>query len=140
MATPFRLNVITQSRTLLTAEVTSVTAPGSEGYLGIWANHAPLATELIPGKLTVKNLTGHETVYALCGGFLEVSRNVVTILADAVEAPAEIDYERARRAAERARKRLEGPRGDIDVSRAEAALKRALVRMRLGHHQQPSRV
>ena len=78
-------------------------------------------------------------MYCLTGGFLEVSRNVVTVLADAVEAPGEIDYDRAKQAAERARKRLDGPREEIDVPRAEAALKRALLRMRLAHHQEPAR-
>ena len=62
MAAPFRLSVITQARTLLTDEVTSVTAPGSEGYLGIWANHAPLVTMLVPGRLTIKDLQGNEKV------------------------------------------------------------------------------
>ena len=129
--TPFRLFIITQAKTIFGGEVTSVVAPGSEGYLGIWANHAPLVTALVPGKLTVKGMDDNETVYALSGGFLEVSRNVVTILADAVEAPHEIDYDRAKAAAERARRRLDGSRENVDVDRAEAALKRALLRMRV---------
>lgn len=133
MAAPFRLSVITQARTLLTDEVTSVTAPGSEGYLGIWANHAPLVTMLVPGRLTIKDLQGNEKVYSISGGFLEVSRNVVTLLADSVEAPTDIDKERAKAAAERARERL-AKRGpgivDIDMTRAEAALQRALNRLK----------
>lgn len=139
MAAGFQLNVITQEKTVLSEEVTAVTAPGTEGYLGIWRNHAPLVTGLIPGKLTVRGTDGRETIYALSGGFLEVSRNTVTILADAIERPSEIDVDRARRAAERARERLAGRREEeVDFDRAEAALKRALMRMRLGHHQETS--
>jgi F-type H+-transporting ATPase subunit epsilon len=131
MPAGFQLNVITQARILMSGEVHSVTAPGSEGYLGIWANHAPLATALQPGKLTIKDSRGSEAVYAVTGGFLEVSRNVVTLLADAMEPPAEIDVERAEAAAERARKRLAERGPDIDLTRAEAALARALVRLKV---------
>jgi len=138
VANPFQLSVITQARTLMTGEALSVTAPGTEGYLGIWANHAPLVTALQPGKLTVKDGKGEESIYALSGGFLEVSRNVVTILADAIEEPSAIDYKRAKAAAERARKRLAGPRADVDVSRAEAALKRAILRMSMAHRKETS--
>ena len=61
------------------------------------------------------------------------------ILADAIEKPAEIDVDRAKEAAERARQRLAGRlEPEFDAARAEAALKRALMRMRLGHHQETS--
>ncbi len=129
---PFRLVVMTPERKVLDIEVTSLIAPGTEGFLGVLANHAPLITALDPGPLEYRRPDGTEEAVAVAGGFLEVSGNVATILADAVERPEEIDVDRARAAAERARKRL-ARRNDpaIDVARAEAALKRALNRLRM---------
>jgi len=128
----FRLTVVTPEKTVFEQEARSVIAPGSEGYLGILKNHAPLITALIPGKLTVTDADDRVAEYALSGGFLEVSHNVVTILADAIEPVDTIDLERAREAEKRARERLSHrSSSDIDSARAEAALARALNRIRL---------
>ncbi len=89
----FRLTVFTQEKAVLDQQVLSIVAPGSEGYLGVLRDHAPLVTQLMPGKLTVKDLGGNATVYVVSGGFLEVNHNTVTILADALERPEDIDVE-----------------------------------------------
>jgi F-type H+-transporting ATPase subunit epsilon len=128
----FKLSVVTPEKTVFEQDEISIVAPGSQGYLGILTNHAPLITALIPGKLTVTDAAGKTQDYALSGGFLEVSHNVVTVLADAIEALNRIDLERARKAELRAREYLSHrSRPDIDVPRAEAALARALNRIRL---------
>jgi len=137
MAIEFQISIITPARSLLTGDVRSVTVPGIEGYLEIRALHAPLISELAPGELTVVDASGREIHYAVASGFLEIFWSGVNILSDAIEGTAEIDFERARAAADRARARLAGPRDGVDVARAEAALKRALNRMRLsgGHRE-----
>ena len=127
----FRLTVLTQEKAAVDRQVLSVVAPGSQGYLGVLRDHAPLVTELVPGKLTVKDLSGEEAVYAVAGGFLEVSGNRMTILADALERPEDVDAARAQAAAQRARERLESRGRDVDVERAEAALRRALNRLKV---------
>jgi F-type H+-transporting ATPase subunit epsilon len=127
----FRLTVLTQEKTTVDKTVGSIIAPGTEGYLGILRDHAPLVTQLMPGKLTVKDLDGNETVYAVSGGFLEVNHNTVTLLADSLELGTEIDLERAEAAAQRARERLARKQTGIDFDRAEIALKRALNRQRV---------
>ena len=99
MPESFQLTVLTPVRTLLDERVESVVAPGSEGYLGVLANHAPLITALLPGKLAVRLAGGTNRIFALSGGFLEVSANQAVILADAMEEPGEIDVDRAKRAA-----------------------------------------
>ena len=127
----FRLAVLTQEKTTVDETVSSVTAPGTEGYLGILRDHAPLVTQLMPGKLTVKDLNGNETVYAISGGFLEVSHNTVTLLAESIEKGSEIDLARAEEAEKRARERLAKKDTGVDIDRAEVALKRALNRKRI---------
>lgn len=130
----FDLRLLTPERTVLETKVVSIIAPGSEGYLGILANHAPLITALVPGKLTIRESDTRgagEFVFAISGGFLEVSNNSATILADAIEPPEKIDLDRAKRARERAQERLRDMSGKIDAVRAEAALKRALNRIKI---------
>jgi F-type H+-transporting ATPase subunit epsilon len=125
------LNVVTPEKVIFEDEVISIVAPGSEGYLGLLTDHAPLITALVPGKLTVKDRDGKERFFCVSGGFLEVSNNVATLLADAAEAAKEIDIERARAALERAEKRLEAKRPEIDLARAQGALSRALNRIKV---------
>lgn len=127
----YTLTIVTPEEVVFEDEVVSIVAPGSEGYLGILTDHAPLITALVPGKLTVKDKGGKESVFSLSGGFLEVSNNVATVLADAVEPKEEIDVERARQALERAKERLQTKSQEIDVARAQAALSRALNRIKV---------
>ena len=128
---PFRLSVITQEKVAIDSDVVSVTAPGSEGYLGIWAHHAPLATALSPGTLSVVRTDGVTDEYALGGGFLEVSNNVVTVLADFIEHQGEIDEASARKDLEAALEDLENGAEDIDVEQVHEALKRNRIRLKL---------
>jgi len=81
----YRLQIITLEKTVFDKDVVSIIAPGSEGYLGVLANHAPLLTTLGSGQLTVKETPGKQYIYKLEGGFLEVSNNLATILADSLE-------------------------------------------------------
>ena len=134
MAAMFHLSVITPTRTLLDEEVTSIIVPGSEGYFGVLAHHAPLIAALAPGRLTVKTAAEETKVYALSGGFLEVSHNKAILLADAMETLEEIDIDRAKSAAERARKRIEDGDKLWDVPRASEALNRALNRIKQLDH------
>jgi F-type H+-transporting ATPase subunit epsilon len=130
----FRLTLVTQEKELFSLDVVSVMAPGSEGYLGIMARHAPLLTELDIGELKVTYPDGRVGFYALEGGLLEVSKEGAVVLADAAEPEEEIDEERARAARERARQRLEGALQDyeqLDFERARAALLRAINRLRI---------
>ena len=131
MAETFHLSLLTPERSLLEAEVVSILAPGSEGYLGILAHHAPLVTALQPGRLEIKDAEQNESIYAVSGGFLEVSDNKATVLADAVETPDEIDVDRAEKSLGRAKERLRDISGNSDVTRAEASLKRALNRIKV---------
>jgi len=130
MAT-FTLSIVTPEHILFEEEVESIIVPGAKGYLGVLANHAPLITPIEPGKMTVRKSASTEIIMAISGGFLEVSHNKATVLADAVEYADEIDIERARAAMERARQRVhERPEG-FDFDRATHAMKRAENRLKI---------
>ena len=78
----FLLRLVTPQKLLLEAEVAYIQVPGSEGYLGVLAHHAPLITALQEGKMEVRDAAGRTTAYHVTGGFLEVSDNRATVLAD----------------------------------------------------------
>ncbi len=126
----FTLEVITPDRIVLSdPDIVSVTAPGSEGYLGMLANHAPLMTELKIGKLDLRRRDGTKDAMAIAGGFLEVFENKVSVLAESAELASEIDVERAERSVKRAEERLAA--GEVDAARAHASLQRAMNRLNI---------
>jgi F-type H+-transporting ATPase subunit epsilon len=129
MAETFQLRVVTPERTVMQRDVVSVVAPGSDGYFGVLAHHAPMLAEIGVGRLTTTEDGGQQTVLAVSGGFAEVRDNGMTVLADAAEFREEIDRARAERGAERARERLDTRSASVDVDRAQAALYRALNRL-----------
>jgi len=127
----FNFSIVTPEKKFLEGKTVSLILPGSEGYLGILTDHAPLMTALVPGKVTIKDETGHEISIAISYGFVEVSANCATLLVDSAEFVSDIEVERARKALDRAKKRLADKAGDIDIPRAEKALARARNRIRL---------
>jgi F-type H+-transporting ATPase subunit epsilon len=129
----FHLTIVTPQETVFEETVASVIVPGVKGYLGVLAHHAPLITPLQPGKITIYLPQGAELILAISGGFLEVANNRATILADAAEQADHIDRERALRALERARDRLNNPKQyeSLALDRATAAFRRAQNRVRI---------
>lgn len=130
MARTLRLDVVTPDRTVLKEEVESVIAPAVEGYLGVLPGHAPMIVGLVPGVFTYRQ-SNKPHYLAVGGGFMEIARDRVILLADSAERPEEIDRKRAAAAKERAEKRLKERPPGLDVERAELALKRALARLRV---------
>ncbi|MCJ7751663.1 MAG: F0F1 ATP synthase subunit epsilon [Armatimonadetes bacterium] len=126
----YDLTVLAPDHSLFQGRVRSLIAPGAEGYFGILARHAPLVAQLGTGVLSVTGENGEASLFAVHSGFLEVEPDGVTILADTAEAATEIDIERARAAEERARQRIRLHQSDVDLARAEYALRRALARIR----------
>jgi F-type H+-transporting ATPase subunit epsilon len=129
MAEKIQLEVVTPDRLVVSEPVDIVMAMGALGEFGILANHIPFLTPLQPGELRFRKENQLEYM-VVTGGFAEVSNNKVTVLAEAAERAREIDLDRAKRARERAEKRLAQAKSEaIDYVRAEAALKRALLRL-----------
>ena len=128
MAERFKLTIVTPDREFYSDDVDMVEFNTTEGEIGIYQGHAPLTVIVKPGILTI---TQGETIKnaALHAGFVQILPEEVTVLAEIIEWPDEIDKERALAAKERAESRRGGGAG-IDVARAEAALLRAMARIR----------
>ncbi len=133
MANKIRLDIVTPERIVYSEDVNMVIARATDGDVGILPGHAPLVAGLDVWPLRVLNDEGERQI-SVCGGFIEVKPDKVTILAACAELPGEIDVKRAAAAKERAEGRLKDAQPDIDVQRAEAALRRALVRLRVAEH------
>ncbi|GIQ70857.1 F0F1 ATP synthase subunit epsilon [Xylanibacillus composti] len=127
------LEIVTPERIVYSEPVDMVSVRGAEGELGILPNHIPLVTPLRVAPVRVKS-EGKEEYIAVGGGFLEVRKDKITILAETAEKPGEIDVDRARAAKERAEKRLQSRMEEIDFRRAEIALQKALTRLDVSQH------
>jgi F-type H+-transporting ATPase subunit epsilon len=129
---PLRCEVVTAERTVFDDLVDMVVAPGIKGQLGILPNHAPLITALTFGELVIHRQDQEDEFIAIGGGFLEVGPDHVTILADSAERAEEIDLERAQEARARAKELMaQKQREDVDFARAEAALRRSVIRLKV---------
>lgn len=128
----FKLEIISPERSFYRGAATMLEYTTTEGEVGVYAGHIPMTQIIAPGVLTITEAEGTQKKAALLSGFVEILPEKITILAEAVEWPEEINEERARKAKERAEQRLSSKDDpSIDVARAEIALKRALTRLSL---------
>jgi F-type H+-transporting ATPase subunit epsilon len=125
----FLLEIVTPERKVYAQDVQMIVVKGAEGELGILPNHIPLVTPLKIAPVTVKKTGAPDERIAVHGGFMEVRKDKVVILAESAELPGDIDVERARAAKERAEKRLAAKKDEYDFRRAERALQRAMTRL-----------
>lgn len=133
MAQTIHLEVVTPSGAVVNEDVDIVSAQGYGGDFGVLANHAPFLSTIKIGSLIYKQ-GGAEQFLMVSGGFCEVSNNKITFLVESAETGRDIDVDRALRAKERAEKRLAEAKTQqekINVARAEAALQRALARIKV---------
>jgi len=120
--TPFHLSIVTPAKTVYEGEVSSVTLPAADGYLGVWAHHAPMVAAMRPGVLNFDDVENPDRglQYAVGGGFCEVSDNKLIVLVDSAEAAGEINYDSVRAELQRSREELKKHLNDADFD-AEAA-------------------
>jgi F-type H+-transporting ATPase subunit epsilon len=126
--TTMHVDVVTAERQLYNDEADTILAPGTEGQLGILPRHAALLTTLKAGEMLIK-LGGAEEPFFVSGGFLEVSNNKVTVLAETAEHAEEIDQARAEAARRRAQEHLEQAQSDVERAELLGALERAVARI-----------
>jgi F-type H+-transporting ATPase subunit epsilon len=136
---PMRLEIVSAERAVLTEDdVDQIVVPSADGQLTILPRHASLVALLQPGELRIRR-RGEEQAFAISGGFMEVHRSHVRILADAAEHTDEIDVQRAQEAEERARALLSNPRRVDDLPAAYAALRLSQVRLRVARRRRDNR-
>ena len=128
----FQVEIITPERVFYTGEATMIEFTTVEGDIGVYKNHIPVTTVLAPGIVTITEEDGQKKA-AVHSGFAQILGDKVTLLAEIAEWPDEIDFSRAEEARSRAERRLASHEADLDVARAEAALKRAMVRLNMKH-------
>lgn len=135
MATPFHVQLLTPEREVFAGEAIHLYARGSVGYLGVLAHHAPLLTSLEPGVMSIRLPDQSQRHFVVTGGFLEVSSNRATVLADAAEPASEIDAAAAERALVEARQLLAMPRvgaqgeADLERERLQAQAEQAAAKL-----------
>jgi F-type H+-transporting ATPase subunit epsilon len=124
------IEVVTADRELYNGEAEFISAPGLDGRMGILPGHAALLAVLTTGGLRI-DLRGSEETLFVSGGFIEVANNHVTVLADTAEHAEEIDTARAEEARRQAQERLADVHSATDRAALQAALQRALFRLKL---------
>ena len=127
------VEILTPERVVMQTEADAVVVPAVDGELGILSQHAALLAELQAGEIRLRRGDQIE-LFAVSGGFIDVRENRARIFVETAEMAQEIDAERARQAAERAKAALRNPQRDMSLEEAEAALRRALARLRVAEN------
>lgn len=128
MAEMFELKIIEPDGMFFEGQASFLEFTSVMGEMGVYANHIPLTTILAPGVVKIHN-DGQVKKAAVMGGFIEIQKDRITVMAENAEWPDEIDVERAKAAKKRAEERLQKKDAGLDTARAEAALKRAMARI-----------
>jgi F-type H+-transporting ATPase subunit epsilon len=127
-----KFEIVTPEKTVLKEDVVEVTVPTAEGEVTILPHHAPLVANLKPGVLVLKKADGQVDVAFTAGGFLEVLRNKVVVLADTAERAEEIDLAKVEEAKARAEKDMKEVRHEDaqEFARVAAQLEHELAKTR----------
>lgn len=123
------IEIITPYKVTFNGIAESITIPGTMGSFQVLRNHAPLISTIDIGVIKIVVNKDKTLYFATAGGTVEVNKNKVIVLANSFEAVESIDLERAKKALERAKKRIEEKIPGTDLSRAEDAVKRATNRI-----------
>ena len=122
--------IITPQGVYKEMDVDIINIDTTEGQQGILPNHLPIVTMLKIGKITTDE-NGSRQEYAIAGGLFYFRDNKAEVLTDAIENKEEIDVDRAKRAKERAKQRIDSNNPNIDLQRAQIDLEKAMNRLRV---------
>ena len=130
MANSFKLELVTPLEKILSQDVDFVMIRTTEGDMGILPNHSPFVAGLSTGEMKVR-INGQESYYYVSGGFVEISNNIVTLLADEAMDVKDRDLEAARKEAQIAKEKLEKVAEDIDFANVQKTLTQALTKVKM---------
>lgn len=127
----FHLRIVTPNRVFYESDAYMLEFTGSEGDMGVYAKHVPTTVVLEPGVMRITDDQGKVLEAAVHSGFVEILQDQITVMAEIAEWPDEIDVARAHEAEVRAQRRLSSGDVNVNLSRAQIALRKALVRQEL---------
>ncbi|KRM57999.1 F0F1 ATP synthase subunit epsilon [Secundilactobacillus malefermentans] len=130
------VSIVTPDGKVYDDQATMIVVKTKAGELGIMPNHVPLIASLAVDEARVDRGDGNKDEIAINGGFIEFSENVATIVADSAEKQGDIDVSRAESARKRAEERLRKAKEAHDtdtMNRAEVALRRAINRINVAN-------
>jgi F-type H+-transporting ATPase subunit epsilon len=134
MASTLKLEIITPDETAYSEEVDMVTLPGVEGQLGVFPQHVPLMTQLVPGEIIVRK-DGRDYFLAVGEGLVEITGDHVAILTDLAIASEKIDEAKVEEARQRAQARLQEKLSDEEVASVNASMARSLAQLHVKRRQ-----
>ena len=130
----FDISILAADKPFFNGKCESIIIPTSDGLYGIWANHQNLISDIIPGMLEMRKQNGETVIAAVSEGIVKVEDGNALVLVDTIELPEEIDINRAKRNADRAKEGLLQKRSIRDYYQAQARMARALNRMKVKNH------
>jgi F-type H+-transporting ATPase subunit epsilon len=128
MAGTLKLEIVTPEGIMYSEDVEMVTLPGIVGQMGVYPQHVPLMTEMVPGEIIVRK-DGHDTFIASGEGLIDITTTGVSVLTDLAVAADRIDEAKAEEARRRAEARLQEKLSDEEVAAVNASLARSLAQL-----------
>lgn len=126
----FSLQIVSPDRVFYEGEASFVEMVTTEGEIGVYKNHIPMTNILAPGIIRIHEQDNIKEA-AIHAGFVEILSDSIIVMAEIAEWPDEIDVNRANQARTRAERRIQGGGSEVNIARAEAALRRSLTRLEL---------
>ena len=119
MANLINFEIVTPEKTIIKEKVISVTVPTTEGEITVLAHHIPIVSILKPGIITVRKEDASIDIMSVSGGFIEVLKNKIVIMADTAERAEDIDTKRAEEAKQRAEETMKKTENIEEVNFAD---------------------
>lgn len=129
MSMTMHVDIVSAEAQIFSGTAERLVATGIVGELGIYPRHTPLLTALKPGQVRIIKSEGHEEIFYINGGMLEVQPHIVTVLADTAVRASDLDEAAAIAAKERVEQLLKDQKSDIDYARAQTELAEAIAQL-----------
>jgi len=130
MAATLKLEIVTPDAKTYSEDVEMVTLPAAEGEMGVFPQHVPLMTQIVPGEIIVRR-NGRDSFLAVGEGFVEVTADRVAIMTDMAMRAENIDEVKAEEARRRAEARLAEKLDDEEAAMVSAALAHSLAQLKV---------
>jgi F-type H+-transporting ATPase subunit epsilon len=130
MPNTLKLEIVTPEGVVYSEDVELVTLPGVEGQMGIYAQHVPLMTQMVPGEISVRK-AARDYYLAVGEGLIEITGDHVAVLTDMAIAAEKIDEAKVEEARQRAEARLQDKLSDEEVASVNASLARSFAQLQV---------